>query len=125
MSPRKISRMRSLSHLVNEYYKSANTNLTDNKYNDARYFGTNIHARFLLGSIEFRYHEGEIYSEPIRDWIKFLNRVMDKSTTLSNNKDLYSKIISNKTSDLDILREVCGDWGVSYIENKTENNKIT
>ena len=50
---------------------------------------------------------------------------MDKSTTLSNNKDLYSKIISNKTSDLDILREVCGDWGVSYIENKTENNKIT
>ena len=125
LRPEKIASIKTLPELINTYYRLAESKLDDNKYNTARYFGTNIHARFLLGSIEFRYHEGEIYSEPIRDWIKFLNRVMDKSTTLSNNKDLYSKIISNKTSDLDILREVCGDWGVSYIENKTENNKIT
>jgi len=121
MLPEKIASIKTLPELINTYYSLANTNIDDNKYNDARYFGTNIHARFILGSIEFRYHEGEIYSSPIRDWIRFLNRIMDKSTTLSSNKNLYNKIISSKTLDIDILQEVCGDWGVDYIENKTEN----
>ena len=122
MSPRKISRMRSLSHLVNEYYKSANTNLTDNKYNDARYFGTNIHARFYLGTIEFRYHEGSIYSRPIKEWIQFLNRIMTTATRLQRDPVLCSRIISDKIPTMDILKDVTGVFGAEYIDRRIDNN---
>ncbi len=122
MSPRKISRMRSLSHLVNEYYKSANTNLTDNKYNDARYFGTNIHARFYLGTIEFRYHEGSIYSRPIQEWIQFLNRIMTTATKLHRNPVLCSRIISDKIPTMDILKDITGVFGAEYIDRRIDNN---
>ena len=122
MSPRKISRMRSLSHLVNEYYKSADTSLTDNKYNDARYFGTNIHARFYLGTIEFRYHEGSIYSRPIQEWIQFLNRIMTTATKLQRDPVLCSRIISDKIPTMDILKDITGVFGAEYIDRRIDNN---
>ena len=122
MSPRKISRMRSLSHLVNEYYKSANTSLTDNKYNDARYFGTNIHARFYLGTIEFRYHEGSVYSRPIKEWIQFLNRIMTTATRLHRDPVLCSRIISDKIPTMDILKDITGVFGAEYIDRRIDNN---
>ena len=122
MSPRKISRMRSLTHLVNEYYKGANTNLTDNKYNDARYFGTNIHARFYLGTIEFRYHEGSIYSRPIQEWIQFLNRIMTTATRLQRDPVLCSRIISDKIPTMDILKDITGVFGAEYIDRRIDNN---
>ena len=122
MSPRKISRMRSLSHLVNEYYKGANTNLTDNKYNDARYFGTNIHARFYLGTIEFRYHEGSVYSRPIQEWIQFLNRIMTTATKLHRDPVLCSRIISDKIPTMDILKDITGVFGAEYIDRRIDNN---
>jgi len=122
MSPRKISRMRSLTHLVNEYYKSANTNLTDNKYNDARYFGTNIHARFYLGTIEFRYHEGSVYSRPIKEWIQFLNRIMTTATRLQRDPVLCSRIISDKIPTMDILKDITGVFGAEYIDRRIDNN---
>jgi hypothetical protein len=122
MSPRKISRMRSLTHLVNEYYKGANTNLTDNKYNDARYFGTNIHARFYLGTIEFRYHEGSVYSRPIKEWIQFLNRIMTTATKLHRDPVLCSRIISDKIPTMDILKDITGVFGAEYIDRRIDNN---
>lgn len=122
MSPRKISRMKSLTHLVNEYYKSANTNLTDNKYNDARYFGTNIHARFYLGTIEFRYHEGSVYSRPIKEWIQFLNRIMTTATRLQRDPVLCSRIISDKIPTMDILKDITGVFGAEYIDRRIDNN---
>ena len=122
MTPRQISRMSNLTYLVNEYYKCANEVLTDNKYNDARYFGTNVHARFYLGTIEFRYHEGTVYSKPIREWIQFLNRIMTASTKLHKNPILCSKIISNKAPTMDILRDVTGVSGAEYIDRRINNN---
>jgi len=122
MSPRKISRMKSLAHLVNEYYKSASTNLTDSKYNDARYFGTNIHARFYLGTIEFRYHEGSIYSRPIKEWIQFLNRIMTTATRLHRDPVLCSRIISDKIPTMDILKDITGVFGAEYIDRRIDNN---
>ena len=122
MSPRKISRMKSLTHLVNDYYNSANTGLTDTKYNDARYFGTNIHARFYLGTIEFRYHEGSVYSKPIREWIQFLNRIMTTATKLHRDPVLCSRIISDKIPTMDILKDVTGVFGAEYIDRRIDNN---
>lgn len=122
MSPRKISRMRSLAHLVNDYYNSAGTSLTDTKYNDARYFGTNIHARFYLGTIEFRYHEGSVYSKPIKEWIQFLNRIMTTATRLHKDPVLCSRIISDKIPTMDILKDVTGVFGAEYIDRRIDNN---
>ena len=122
MSPRKISKMKSLTHLVSEYYKSANTDLTDSKYNDARYFGTNMHARFYLGTIEFRYHEGSIYSRPIQEWIQFLNRIMTTATRLQRDPVLCSRIISDKIPTMDILKDITGVFGAEYIDRRIDNN---
>ena len=96
---------------------------TYEKYNEGRYIGTNLHARFFLGTIEFRYHEGTIYSEPIKNWIRFLNRIMKTSTTLVNNNTLYNKIISNKIQPIDVIRDMAGNWGVEYIENRISNKQ--
>ena len=118
-----LQKIKNLPTLVNRYYKLADTNITDEKYNEGRYIGTNLHARFFLGTIEFRYHEGTIYSEPIKNWIRFLNRIMKTSTTLVNNNTLYNKIISNKIQPIDVIRDMAGNWGVEYIENRISNKQ--
>jgi hypothetical protein len=122
-SMKELKEIDNLSQLVSRYYKLQDSTFSDEKYNDARYTGTNIHARFLLGSIEFRYHEGTTYSGDIRNWIKFINRIMSKSTKLSRDNNLYNKIISNKTDAMDIVRGVTGLSGVDYLENKIHNNQ--
>tara|TARA_R100000008_G_scaffold43915_1_gene25501 strand:- start:944 stop:2785 length:1842 start_codon:yes stop_codon:yes gene_type:complete len=111
-----------LPTLVNSYYNIQDSILDDTKYNEARYTGTNIHARFYMGSVEFRYHEGTIRSKPIEDWIRFLNKIMDTSTKLHKNTKLYSKIISTKTQSIDIVRDTTGVWGAEYIERRIDNN---
>jgi len=123
LSPLAISRIGSLSELVDSYYSMAETRISDQKYNDARYIGTNIHSRFYLGSIEFRYHEGVASSKPIKDWILFLNSIMTASKDLSSRPKLYSKIINSKFQPIDIIREKCGVSGADYIESKIDNNK--
>ena len=121
MSAKQIANIKTLPELVTKYYDLADSSINDNKYNEARYLGTNIHARFYMGTIEFRYHEGSINSKPIKHWIRFLNRIMDVSTKLDNKPKLYSKIISKKTHALDILRDVTGMWGAEYIEGRIDN----
>jgi hypothetical protein len=123
LSPLAISRIGSLSELVDSYYSMAETRISDQKYNDARYIGTNIHSRFYLGSIEFRYHEGVASSKPIKDWILFLNSIMTASKDLSSRPKLYSKIVNSKFQPIDIIREICGVSGADYIESKIDNNK--
>ena len=123
LSPIAISRISSLSELVDSYYSMAETSISDQKYNDARYIGTNIHSRFYLGSIEFRYHEGVVSSKPIKNWILFLNSIMTASKDLSNRPKLYNKIVNSKFQPIDIIREICGVGGADYIESKIDNNK--
>jgi len=119
---RSIARAKTLTELVEMYYDSANDRLTDNKYNDARYFGTNLHSRFYMGTIEFRYHEGSTEARPIIDWIRFINRIMTASKNLHNNPKIYSKIISKTVNTIDIIREISGVWGADYIERRIYNN---
>ena len=122
MSTKDISLINSLSELINKYYAMSDSYIDDHKYNSARYIGTNLHARFFLGSIEFRYHEGSIRSQPIKEWILFLNRIMNKSKTLHKDTKLYRQILS-VGNDMDILRSVTGRYGVDYIEKRIDKHK--
>ena len=122
MSTKEIESINNIHSLVRDYYHMANTSFTDTKYNEARYIGTNLHARFFLGTIEFRYHEGSIKSQPILNWIRFLNSIMQSSKQLSSNTKLYNKIISNKTSTTDLIEAVSGHNGVEYIESRVDMN---
>ena len=115
-----IDKISSLSELVSKYYNMQGESITENKYNGARYIGTNLHARFFLGTVEFRYHEGSTSSKRILDWIIFLNSIMSTSKELNKNRDLYRKIISKKTQLDDILYAISGHKGVEYIESKTQ-----
>ena len=48
---------------------------------------------------------------------------MKTSTTLVNNNTLYNKIISNKIQPIDVIRDMAGNWGVEYIENRISNKQ--
>ena len=115
--------VKNLPQLVTSYYNLQDSIFSDDKYNEARYVGTNIHARFLLGSIEFRYHEGTTYSSEIVEWIRFLNKIMKQSINLHSNNRLYRKIINNKTHAMDVVREITGISGAEYLENRINNNE--
>jgi len=58
-------------------------NISREKYNDIRYCGLNLHARFYLGSIEFRHHSGTMNKEKITNWIKICNSIVETGMYLS------------------------------------------
>tara|TARA_R100001443_G_scaffold52460_1_gene64149 strand:+ start:10979 stop:12781 length:1803 start_codon:yes stop_codon:yes gene_type:complete len=122
LSPREISKIDSLPKLVYDYYNMADSDISEEKYNEGRYIGTNIHARFYQGSVEFRYHEGVISSNPIERWILFLNKIMSSAISLHNKPRLYSKILSKKFKTIDIIKEVAGVSGAEYIEERIDTN---
>lgn len=119
-SPIEIASMKDLPTLVKNYYSINNNTFSTDKYCGARYVGTNLHARFYLGTIEFRYHEGTTDSSKIKDWIRFLNSIMNTSKTLVNRPNLYKKIISKDTEPLDIINMIGGRESVEYIERRID-----
>ncbi len=123
LNPIEIAQIKDLPSLVRSYYSMAEDSFSSNRYNDARYIGTNLHARFFLGTIEFRYHEGEIYSKNIKRWIKFLNRIMDTSKDLHRNTKLYQKVLSTSSNEMDIIHSIGGAESTEYIEERINDNK--
>ena len=123
LSTKEISKIESLPMLLSKYYNMVGGDFDGEKYNEGRYIGTNLHARFYLGTVEFRYHEGTIDSESIKKWIMFLNSIMSSSTTLVKNPKLYNKILSNKCPSIDVVRDVTGLRNTEYLENKIQINK--
>ena len=69
------------SEFIELWYEDYNINR--DKYNDSRYHGLNIHARFYLGTIEFRYHSGTLNFTKISNWIKICNSIMETGLRLS------------------------------------------
>ena len=53
----------------------------------------------------------------------FLNSIMGSSTTLVKNPKLYNKILSNKSSTIDVVRDVVGLRNTEYLESKIQTNK--
>ena len=123
LNPVEIAQIKDLPSLVRSYYAMSGDSFDSSRYNDARYVGTNLHARFFLGTIEFRYHEGEIYSKNIKRWIKFLNRIMDTSKDLHRNTKLYQKVLSSSSNEMDIIHSIGGAESTEYIEERINDNR--
>ena len=132
--------------LVNLYYNQiSETSIGSNHYNNARYNGLNLHARFFLGTIEFRYHEGCEDYDSIMGWINFCRRIIRVSNILSGSNQHFSRKVLKETFEKDIqssqnysllkagslcaeeykkLDVLGGEKIVSYVENRIKRNNV-
>ena len=116
-------KINSLEELVDFSYRDlSKVDPDENRYNSSRYRGMNLHSRFYHGTIEFRYHEGEIYSDPIIDWVRFCNRIMIAAKSLDGHTDKWkrikSMILSDNADGLDVIKNIGGRSSLSYIEER-------
>ena len=74
---------RSQEDFVDLWYSSGDSGVNREKYNDSRYHGFNLHARFYLGTIEFRYHSATLNAEKILNWIKLCNSIIETGIAMS------------------------------------------
>ena len=49
----------------------------EQKYDDTRYAGFNLHSLFFRGTIEFRYHSGTVQAHKILYWASLLSHIYD------------------------------------------------
>ena len=129
-----IRECRNLVELANWYYKVVNNSaINTDKYNQARYIGTNLHARFYHGTIEFRYHEGSIEATPIVKWIDFLYEIMASVKELSNRstirgreleKIIYDKDKLTSITPISLIDIIGGRSSCEYITNKITTYNI-
>lgn len=97
----------------------------ESHYNSSRYHGLNLHSKFYHGTIEFRYHEGEIEPEPIISWIEFCNSTMtlarEMATDKTDSKALKSLMLDSNVSGLEVISNMGRD-NLNYIENRIKEN---
>jgi len=67
--------------------------LKQEKYNNCRYYGVNIHSFFYRKTIEFRYHSGTLDPVKILNWAELLKKIL-----------VYAKFNFNKDRVLEIER---------------------
>ena len=113
----------SIEELVDFSYRDlSKVDPDENRYNSSRYRGMNLHSRFYHGTIEFRYHEGEIESTPILDWIRFCNRIMVAAKSLEGYTDKWkrikSMILSDNADGLDVIKNIGGRDSLNYVEER-------
>lgn len=123
-----IIKCRNIVELANWYYKVVgNSAINTDKYNQARYIGTNLHARFYHGTIEFRYHEGSIDSTPILKWIDFLYEIMQSVKEIASRstkkgrdieKIIYDRDEIDSTTPMHLIDMLGGRASCEYISNK-------
>jgi len=119
-----LSRIETLKDLTDLWYnRMSETEFSTTRYSEARYRGVNIHSRFMLGTIEFRYHEGTHRAKPIYDWIRFCNSIMTASWNLSNGftpkwKNLKKELTNNKLEPEEIILLMGGKSALNYIEKR-------
>ncbi len=78
--------------------------ISRDKYNDSRYHGLNLHARYYLGTIEFRYHSGTLNADKIINWIKICNSIVSTGIKLSRDKNWFKGIdFYNDTSKVELV----------------------
>ena len=83
--------------------------ISNEKYNDSRYHGLNLHSRYYLGTIEFRYHSGTTNYEKIYNWIRLCNSVVETGIYIARCKDStdkkYKKLVQFYTEHTDYNME--------------------
>tara|TARA_R100001082_G_scaffold47827_1_gene25615 strand:+ start:2837 stop:3958 length:1122 start_codon:yes stop_codon:yes gene_type:complete len=110
-----LRRVTEEQHLIDEYYETMGSHPSDEKYNDARYCGLNIHSRYYHGTIEFRLHSGTINKEKITNWISILNIIIDKGVEISK----FSEENFRSWLELEPNTKIFGDRLEAYINKRT------
>ena len=87
LSAGSLASISSEEEFIDLWYDAAGSEPSNDKYNDARYMGLNLHARYYLGTIEFRYHSGTLNRDKITNWIKLCNSIVTTGIELARNKD--------------------------------------
>jgi hypothetical protein len=87
MSLENIINCSSEGEFVNLWYDSASCYIDRDKYNDSRYHGLNLHARFYLGTVEFRYHSGTLNNKKIMNWIRICNSIFETGIKLARDSE--------------------------------------
>ena len=119
----KINKIQNISDLCRFWYNQiGETDFNMNHYNDSRYFGLNLHSRFYMGTIEFRYHEGTVDTGDIYGWIKFLRSIVNKSIEITENSSETRDILRGKDtlqmSPIEQVEMIGGRESAHYIEGR-------
>ena len=119
----KINKIQNISDLCRFWYNQiGETDFDMNHYNDSRYFGLNLHSRFYMGTIEFRYHEGTVDTSDIYGWIKFLRSIVNKSIEITENSSETRDILRGKDtlqmSPIEQVEMIGGRESAHYIEGR-------
>jgi len=105
--------------LVDYYYDGYSPSIE--KYNDCRYYGLNLHARYYHGTIEFRHHSGTLNKTKILNWIKICNAIIEKGIHLSKEKTptKLNKFMYRDSDSQRQLRYVLGSELLEYVNKRT------
>jgi len=112
--PMSISELKSCNDegdFVNLWYDSCGSRIDRDKYNDSRYHGLNLHARFYLGTVEFRYHSGTLNKKKITNWVKICNSIFETGIKLSRDKNWKHSeyfVSSNDTTLIGLVSKMVG-----------------
>ena len=96
--------------LISEYYEFMGSSPSNDKYNDARYCGINIHSRYYHGTIEFRLHSGTINKTKISNWISILNIIILKGIEVSKFSDDNFKSWMESPPNINIFGDTLKDY---------------
>lgn len=88
ISKLELLQMNRESDFVEAWYEGNSINRE--KYNDSRYHGLNLHARFYLGTIEFRYHSGTVNTKKMKNWILICNSIVETGIHRARNNDVFN-----------------------------------
>ena len=129
-----LDRVKNLSDLCKLWYNNltySDERMTMSHYNNSRYHGLNLHSRFYMGTIEFRYHEGTMDYEDIMDWIYFCRNIINSARIMSNDKlsrqgrkyrnkliETFVKDKGIKTTPLERIHLIGGKDSAQYIERR-------
>ena len=119
MGFKRLVECKSEREFVELWYKEDGMNRE--KYNDTRYHGLNIHARFYLGTIEFRYHSGTLNYDKISNWIMICNSVMETGLQLSRDDKFEHKEFYET---LKTVPEGYDDFQAAVINNQSPNHTL-
>tara|TARA_R110000822_G_scaffold115148_3_gene246877 strand:- start:422 stop:1810 length:1389 start_codon:yes stop_codon:yes gene_type:complete len=82
-----LKSVKSHEDFISEWYTSLDSSPSNDKYNDARYTGLNLHARYYLGTIEFRYHSGTLNLKKMLNWVKICNSIVETGIKLNRDSE--------------------------------------
>ena len=122
-----ILSIKSIRDFCHIWYEVMNeTSASQDKYNDSRYRGLNMHSKMLHGTIEYRYHHGTLNSENISNWMILCLTISDFGAKLlspDTETKLLDLFILKESKDFsDYLQAMGADNLIPYVKNMLEEH---